>query len=227
MAPKGFFVTGTDTDVGKTWSAASLMRMLREEGWVVAGMKPVGSGLMDGAKLHGDALALQAEASVRLPDEWVNPYRFGPPVSPHLAAEDAGVCISLAIILEAFRRLAEASACVVVEGAGGWLVPLGPGIDLADLAEALELPVILVVGLRLGCINQARLSARAIRGSKVRFAGWVANTIDPGYEPFDRTIGTLTQHLGGEPLAILSHSASKVHSSKCWKRDEILRRLRA
>lgn len=227
MAPKGFFVTGTDTDVGKTWVSASLMRMLREKGWVVAGMKPVGSGLMGEASTHGDALALQAEASLGLPDDWVNPYRFRPPVSPHFAAEDAGVRISLSLLIEAFGRIAEAAECVVVEGAGGWLVPLGPEIDLADLAEAFGLPVILVVGLRLGCINQARLSERAIRASSVPFAGWVANAVDPEYEPFDRTISTLTDYLGREPLAVLPYSRAQEDTTKRWKRDEILRMLRA
>jgi dethiobiotin synthetase len=178
--PPGFFVTGTDTGVGKTSIAVALLRALVEAGVRSAGMKPVASGceLRDGALVNEDALALIAAGNLPVAYEDVNPYAFAPAIAPHVAARQAGVIIDRARIRASYLRLAARADCVVVEGAGGWLVPVGPNATLADVALDLALPVILVVGMRLGCINHALLTAQAIAASGLTLAGWVAN--DPG-----------------------------------------------
>ena len=194
MSPRGVFVTGTDTGVGKTWIAAGLLLALRARGLRVAGMKPVSCGCetgADGAR-HADALLLRSCSSdPALAYEAVNPYAFSSPVAPHLAAAATGVKIDTARIRDAFARLTRQADCVVVEGAGGWLVPLDGERTMADLARTLELPVVLVVGMRLGCLNHALLSAAAIRGAGLTLAGWVANTIDPDMLLIEENIAAL------------------------------------
>lgn len=212
--PRGLFVTGTDTEVGKTVAAVALLHALGARGVRCAAMKPVAAGCEqtpDGPR-NEDALALQAAAGVPHSYEQINPYALMPAVAPHLAAREAGVEISLDHIARAFDVLADSADTVVVEGAGGWLVPLGPEQLFADLAIRLQLPVVLVVGLRLGCINHALLSAESIRNRGANLWGWIANTLDPDMPRLEQNLDTLEAlleapllgripFLGGQPPA--------------------------
>jgi dethiobiotin synthetase len=200
----GFFVTGTDTGVGKTVAACALLHALAAKGLRVAGMKPVAAGREADGSFH-DVEALIAASTVRAPREWVNPYAFDPPMAPHIAAARAGVRISIERIRDACARLAALADSVVVEGAGGLLVPLDEGEDMADLAGALELPVVLVVGMRLGCLNHAFLTAEAIAGRGLSFAGWVANRMDPAMDAFEENLATLRGQLPGPLLGVIPH----------------------
>lgn len=177
MTARGLFVTGTDTGVGKTRVAVALIHTLRAQGLRVAAMKPVSAGSAPG-ELNEDVVALMQAANVEAEVSDVNPYAFADPVAPHIAAQLAGVTIELAIIVAAYARLAAMSDVVVVEGAGGWRVPLNEHEDMADLAQYLGLPVVLVVGLRLGCLNHASLTAESIALRHLPWAGWVGNHID-------------------------------------------------
>lgn len=207
-AVRAFFIAGTDTGVGKTLWSSAFVGALGRAGHAAIGMKPVAAGAEvgpSGALRNEDALALQGEASVLAPYEDVNPYCFEAAVSPHLAAADAGQRIELARIDRAFERLARVADAVVIEGAGGWLAPIGQGATMADVAKMLRAPVILVVGLRLGCLNHAQLTARAIEASGLPFAGWVGNGIDPGFSRLDENVATLVEILGQAPLALIPH----------------------
>jgi dethiobiotin synthetase len=178
---RGCFVTGTDTGVGKTRTARALLTVFGQQlGCRAVGMKPVASGAIetpDGLR-NPDALALQAAANVEVPYADVNPYLFAPATAPHLAAAAVGAEISTGVISNCFARLATCADVVVVEGAGGWLTPIGPRQSMADVAAILGLPVILVVAMRLGCINHAVLTAQAILGAGIPLAGWVENRIE-------------------------------------------------
>lgn len=200
---RGIFVTGTDTGVGKTRVSAALLRALVRAGFKTVGMKPVASGSQMSAEglRNDDALQLQAAASVARPYALVNPYAFAPPIAPHIAAREAGVTIELPRILAAFRELCAGAEAVVVEGVGGWQVPLGGDWGVPELARALGLPVVLVVGLRLGCLNHARLSARAIVTDGPKFAGWIANGVDPGFARRVENLATLKYMLSVPLLA--------------------------
>ncbi|MGH8297798.1 MAG: dethiobiotin synthase [Steroidobacteraceae bacterium] len=203
MKMKGFFVTGTDTGVGKTVVSVALTRALVARGLRVAVMKPIASGsdaTAEGSR-NPDALALMSAANVTAPYESVNPYCFLPPIAPHIAARDLGAAIDLALLRQRFESLAAAADCVIVEGAGGWLAPIGDRATMADLAAALSLPVLLVVGLRLGCLNHAFLTRESMTARGVPFAGWLANGIDPNFERATENLATLTARLGGPPLA--------------------------
>jgi dethiobiotin synthetase len=178
MKSRGLFVTGTDTGVGKTRIAVALIHALRAQGLRVAAMKPVSAGSAPG-ELNEDVVALIQASNVTADVRDVNPYAFAEPVAPHIAAQQAGVRIDLAVIAESYARLAAAADVVVVEGAGGWRVPLNEREDMASLAQCLDLPVVLVVGLRLGCINHALLAAESIASRHMPWAGWVGNHIDP------------------------------------------------
>jgi dethiobiotin synthetase len=205
MTPKGIFITGTDTGVGKTIIAAALVRALVAQGQRVAVMKPVASGSQrtpEGLR-NEDALTLMAASNVAAPYDQVNPYCFEPAISPHIAAEEACIAVDTAHIRRNFDILAAAADVIVVEGAGGWLAPLGPRIIIKDLAATLDLPVVLVVGLRLGCINHAHLTKLAIESHGAHFAGWIANTIDPGMPRQKENLETLAVQLGAAPLAIV------------------------
>lgn len=224
-------MTGTDTNVGKTYVTGQLMKFLGSSGFRVGGMKPVASGgeWVDGEWRNEDALLIHSSASIALPYDVVNPYAFRQPVSPHLAARFEQREIRLEGILVPFREIQSQVDCVVVEGAGGWLCPLGRSLDIADLALALKLPVILVVGMRLGCINHARLTDRAIRNSGVPYAGWVANFIDPEFTARDDTKETLAEMMGQRPLAEIGFQAEfkgfDEDPNNHWNRSEILRRM--
>lgn len=182
---RGFYVTGTDTGVGKTLASAGLLHLLRARGLFAAGMKPVASGCTRGPGgdwRNEDALALQAASSAPPPEyALVNPCALPEPTAPQLAADRAGIAIDLAAILAAHARLAADRDVVVVEGVGGWLAPLSHGLDQSALVRALQLPVVLVVGVRLGCLNHARLTERALAGDGIRALGWIGSVVDPGF----------------------------------------------
>jgi len=202
----GVFIAGTDTGVGKTYVSARLIRALVSTGLEVAAMKPIAAGAeksADGSLRNEDAVELAQAANVVATYEAINPYCFPSPVSPHLAAREAGVRVELPLILQRYRELESRADVVVVEGAGGWHAPFSDTETMADLAIALRLPVLLVVGLRLGCLNHALLTVKAIREAQLPFAGWIGNAIDPGFALPRENIQTLEGLLGRSPLALL------------------------
>ncbi len=212
-APPGaaWFVTGTDTGVGKSLAACALMFRLRARYARIAGMKPVAAGserAPDGHWSNEDVWALQAAATVDLPRALINPYLLHAPVSPHIAAQRDGVQLELGKIVDACTSLRAQTDALVVEGAGGFRVPLSATQDGADLAVALGLPVILVVGLRLGCLNHAVLTAESITNRGLNLAGWVANHIDPNMPEQQANIDWLQSQLHVPCLADLPHCAA-------------------
>jgi dethiobiotin synthetase len=201
------FIAGTDTGIGKTWVAAGLVGALAARGARAAGMKPVASGCVatsDGLR-NDDALALQAASYPRPAYDEVNPVALADAVAPHVAARRAGVEITMPALKAAFDRLRATYDLVVVEGVGGWLVPLGDGLQASDIPRQWKLPVILVVGLRLGCISHAQLSARAIVADGCQLLGWIGNRVDPSMEAVDDNIATLKQVLPAPCLAITAY----------------------
>lgn len=203
----GWFITGTDTGVGKTYIATSLLQTLTKRGECAVGMKPVASGCRatDLGMRSEDAEQLLAASAISADYANVNPYAFAPACAPHLAAAECGVEIQLQKIRDSFRRLQEKSSWVVVEGVGGWMVPLGERLMLADVARALRLPIILVVGLRLGCVNHALLTVAAIRQAQIPLAGWVANLIDPAMLRVAENIAALKARIEAPLLHTLAH----------------------
>ncbi len=195
--PKGYFITGTDTDCGKTEITLGLMHLLQSQGHSVLGMKPVASGAVpsQAGLRNEDAQRIRQQGSHRVDYQRINPFAHEPPIAPHLAAEQAGVSIDFDRISSCYKGLAAEADMVLVEGVGGWRVPLGPERDLSDLAVKLALPVILVVGLKLGCINHALLSAESILSSDVKLAGWVANVVDPWMLEPEANLESLKQRL--------------------------------
>lgn len=195
---KAYFIAGTDTDVGKTTIAAGLLYAARQLGLSTLAAKPVASGCAVTAKglRNSDALALIDESSIKLPYEAVNPFAFEPAIAPHVAAREVGVALEVQTLREAMRHVLEQGAdFTLVEGAGGWRVPLSDQANLSDLAVALKLPVILVVGVRLGCINHALLSAEAIARDGLQLAGWVANIVDPRTSRLEDNLSSLAERL--------------------------------
>ena len=203
--PHGIFVTGTDTGVGKTRVATALLRAFARRGLRAVGMKPVAAGCkrIDGVLVSEDVAALAAASNVNLPVDLINPYRFQPAIAPHLAAELAGERISLEQIRDAYVALAAGADRVVVEGAGGFLVPLNEREDFGDLARLLGLPVLLVVGMRLGCLNHALLTAEAVRRRGLQFAGWVANRLDATTPAVEQNVQTLCKRLDAPLLGVV------------------------
>jgi dethiobiotin synthetase len=199
-----FFVTGTDTEVGKTHVTCLLLKQYAEQGLKVIGMKPIAAGceLVDGEWVNEDVQKLIAASNVTAPLNLINPYCFKEPIAPHLAAEKAGVTIAIDTIVNAFKQLQTMADVVIVEGAGGFLVPLNANDDMADLAIALGIPTILVVGMRLGCINHSLLTVEAIKARGLALHGWVANHIDPDMDVQQENILTITQQLGVEPMLV-------------------------
>lgn len=202
-----FFITGTDTSVGKTLIACALLHALRQRHARVVGMKPVAAGAVRTADgwASEDALALRAASSIAVPHELDNPVLLPEPLSPHLAAQHAGTRIDIHHIVRCQRELAQRADAVVVEGAGGFHVPLSPTETGADLAQALGLPVLLVIGMRLGCLNHALLTAEAIRARGLTLAGWVANRIDPAMAAQEENITFLRERLHAPLLADVAH----------------------
>lgn len=206
----GYFVTGTDTGVGKTVVACALLTAYAARGLRAVGMKPVASGAEPAAHglIHDDVERLSAASSRAAPREHVNPYCFQPLIAPHIAAAQAGVTIDFGRIEQSYRALAALADVVIVEGAGGFCVPLGPATDTAQLAARLALPVILVVGMRLGCLNHALLTAEAIAARGLRLAGWIANHIDPRMAAADENVSALEERIAAPLLARIAFASA-------------------
>lgn len=196
------FVTGTDTGVGKTLVASALVWALARRGLRAAGMKPVAAGATrrEGLWCNDDVEQLAAAGSVQVPRSALCPYILPDALAPHIAAELAGVRLELPTLLQAYRSLRARTDIVIVEGVGGFRVPLAPDFDTADLARELGLPIVLVVGLRLGCLNHAALTAEAVAARGLRLLGWVANTIDPQMAQPERNLAALQQVLSAPCL---------------------------
>ena len=204
------FVTGTDTGVGKSLVSAALLHALARHHARVVGMKPVAAGteLVNGVPANDDVLALRAASTCTVPAALDNPVLLPDPTSPHIAAQRAGVRITVAQLVHAYRALAQQADAVVVEGAGGFLVPLSETENGGDLAQALGLPVVLVVGLRLGCLNHAMLTAQAIAARGLTLAGWVANHIDPTLLAQADNIAYLQGQLQAPLLATIAYQSA-------------------
>jgi dethiobiotin synthetase len=204
------FVTGTDTGVGKTLASCALLHRLRARGLRALGMKPVAAGVESTPEgpANADVIALRRASSwpVRLSE--VNPYSFKPAIAPHLAAAAAGVRIEIGPIRQAFESLRRSADAIVVEGVGGFLVPLNEREDAGDLAVALALPVVLVVGMRLGCLNHALLTQQAIVARSLTLAGWIANSIDPNMARFDENLQALRERIAAPLLGVMPHRAA-------------------
>ncbi len=203
------YVSGTDTGIGKTLASCALLHALRGHGLRVAGMKPVASGCerIDGEWKNADALALQDAGEPGIAYADINPFALEHPLAPELAARDAGVEVALPTILAAHARLAEHADALIIEGVGGWAAPLSASLMQADLVRALRVPVLLVVGLRLGCLNHALLSARAIAADGVHLAGWIASHVDPDMERVDDNLAMLRERLPAPCWGVLPHAA--------------------
>lgn len=197
LLPAALYVTGTDTGIGKTFASCVLLHALRQRGRRAVGMKPVASGCEQTAEglRNEDATALLAASAPPPAYADLNPYALPLPLAPEIAAAEAGVTLSLAPIEAAFARLRAQADTVVVEGVGGWLAPLSTTLDQSDLVHALQLPVVMVVGLRLGCLNHARLTAAAIAASGAQCIGWIANEVDPLMERRDENVALLQARL--------------------------------
>lgn len=207
---QAFFVTGTDTDAGKTSIAAGLLCAAKQQQHSTLAMKPVASGCQMSAEglRNSDALALIAQSTLQLPYSYVNPYAFAPAIAPHIAAQEAGVELSVRDLYRAAQVILQKQAdFTLIEGAGGWRVPISATEFLSDFAIALKLPIILVVGVKLGCINHALLTAQAIRNDGLELAGWIANVVDPNCERLAENLSTLQQLMPAPCLAEVPHLA--------------------
>ena len=209
MKAAGYFVTGTDTGVGKTEIACGLLRAFAKSGRSAVGMKPIAAGAkqLKGVLRNEDVERLRAASSFRASRGAVNPYLFAPPIAPHLAAERIGRRIDVHVILQAYRSLARRADVVIVEGAGGLLVPLNERADSADLARRMRLPVLLVVGMRLGCLSHALLTQSAMAAHGLVFAGWFANRIDPAMRAYRGNVETLERRLHAPLLGEIPYRA--------------------
>ena len=214
MKPKGVFIAGTDTGIGKTFAACALLQALRAAGLRATGMKPVASGCNETPQglRSDDALALIA-ASDPPPDRYAdcNPFAFKEPVSPHIAAADMGVEVTLPPIEDAYDTLGMLHAqAIVVEGVGGWLAPISNSLRANAIPRQLELPVVLVVGLKLGCLNHAQLTARAIHADGCELLGWIGNRIDPDMLHAKENLVLLNRSLGAPCLGLLPHGGTPI-----------------
>lgn len=210
VSRQGYFVTGTDTGVGKTLVACGLLKAFTARGLKAVGMKPVasGAGPRGNGLVNDDVEQLIAAGNVVAPREHVNPYCFQPPIAPHIAARESGVTISLDRIENSARALAAVADVVIVEGVGGFRVPLGADTDTSELAARLALPLVLVVGLRLGCLNHALLTVESIRARGLKLAGWVANHIDPAMAAVEDNVLALKERVGAPLLARIPYAPS-------------------
>ena len=203
-----YFVIGTDTDVGKTYIATALLKHFVRLGFKAVGMKPIASGCevistFDSTLVNADVFSLTNASNVVASINLISPYRFAPAIAPHIAAEEAGVVMELMLITQAYQKLSKLAEVVIVEGAGGLLVPINQKQTLADVAQALHLPIILVVGMRLGCINHALLTVAALEQRGLKLAGWIANQIDPELPNFEQILATLKQRIGAPCLDVV------------------------
>lgn len=206
--PHGFFVTGTDTGVGKTLIACALLHALANSGKRTLAMKPVAAGCTrNGEQLTcDDVTKLRAVSTLQAPFDLICPYAFEPAIAPHIAAEQAGTVIELQLIHSAYHHLCSRADAIVVEGVGGFRVPLNATLDTMHLAQLLALPIVMVVGLRLGCLNHALLTAQAIEAAGLTLAGWVANQVDPAMLSPAENIKALTARLPAPLLASVGYS---------------------
>lgn len=204
---RAMFVTGTDTDAGKTYISAALLRHFAAQSLRVVGMKPVASGAteLDGVLHNSDVTQLRQASNVQADMRWINPYCFAPAIAPQIAAQQAGVAIDLQQIKQAYEQLCGMADVVVVEGAGGWLVPLNGQQTIADLAQLLDIPIVLVVRIRLGCINHALLSVADIQRRGLTLLGWVANCMEDEMPVMQENIATLQQLIAAPCLAVVGH----------------------
>lgn len=204
----GLFIAGTDTGVGKTLVASALIQRGVAAGKRVAAMKPVSAGCVQTPEgwLNDDVAQLRAVSNVALPLALMNPYAFELPIAPHIAAQQAGIEIDLARIESAYREIESQSDEVVVEGVGGLLVPLNANQTAADIVLRLNLPVILVVGMRLGCLNHALLTVEAMQQRGLTLAGWIANRIDPAMPAFDANLVSLQARISAPLWGVASSS---------------------
>lgn len=203
------FITGTDTGAGKSYVSTAILNEARQAGMSTLGIKPVASGCenIQGEYRNTDALALQQASSIKLPYEKINPFAFLSPIAPHLAAREENKSLSVKLITESIHdALQEPADLCIIEGAGGWYVPLNEKETIADLVKTLQLPVILVVGIRLGCINHSLLTQRALQHDAVNVIGWIANCLDPGTSQQNLIIETLKTHLLFQHLATLDYN---------------------
>ena len=206
---RAWFLTGTDTEIGKTFVTCALLHAARAAGHSAVGMKPIAAGadLVDGERVNEDAARIRAAGSFDPGLRALNPYCLASPIAPHIAAAEEGVRIEPARILRAFEELAVRADVVIVEGVGGFRVPLDERYDTADLAVDFTLPVILVVGMRLGCINHALLTIEALAARGLRLAGWIANRVDPAMLRFDENLAALQARIPAPLLGVVPHVA--------------------
>lgn len=202
---KGYFITGTDTNVGKTWVTLALMSYFQKQNLSVVGMKPVSAGCekIDKIWQNEDALAIQKHSSIVLDYAQINPFAYELPISPHLAGKENPA--DLEIIFKHFQVLQNLADVLIVEGAGGWYVPLNEKETIADLAKLLKLPVIVVIAIKLGCINHALLTFEAIKNAGVNCAGWIAVCNDENFEFVDSTIESIKKRVFSPLLGVLPY----------------------
>lgn len=201
----GYFITGTDTGVGKTLIASALIYKFAQSGLKSVGMKPVAAGcvLVSGQLISEDVTKLIAASNVTAPLEQINPYAFAGAYAPHIGAKEANIEIKQAVIQSAFEALGKQTDVIVVEGVGGFCVPLGDNLNAADLVALLNIPIILVVGMRLGCLSHALLTVEAIEVRGLKLAGWVANAIDPTMVMFDENLLSLKEQIKAPCLGVV------------------------
>ncbi len=201
---QSYFIIGTDTNVGKTYVASQLIQHFVAAGYKTIGMKPIASGgeLAENGELNNeDVLTLKAASNIQTANNLISPYAFAPAIAPHIAAQQEGVSIRIDAIQQAYMQLTKLAEVVIVEGAGGFFVPINAKQTLADVAVALNIPVILVVGIKLGCINHALLTVEAIQARGLSLAGWVANQIEPEMPMIEENLATLKQRISAPCLS--------------------------
>jgi dethiobiotin synthetase len=212
---KGFFITGTDTEIGKTTASLALLRLLKQQGYRVAGMKPVAAGCQATSQglRNDDAQKLRRESSMDLSYALVNPFAYEPAIAPHIAAEQVLNPIAIETITSAYQTIATQADVVIVEGVGGWAVPVNERQTMADVAKALDLPVILVSGIRLGCLNHTLLTQAAIRASGCQTAGWIANLLSESQPILEQNIHYLKSALTMAYLGTLPYAGKNPDNS--------------
>lgn len=214
---KGFFITGTDTEIGKTYSTVSLLHYFNQKNLRTAALKPIASDAQQTTEglRNDDALQLQSAMSMDFPYQQINPYTFEPAIAPHIASHPHTLTVETT--LNNCRALLESDYDLLfVEGAGGWMAPLNDTETFADLAEAFGFPIILVVGLKLGCLNHSFLSYENIKSRGLSFAGWIANHVDPNMLKQTENIETLTNRLGAPPLGIIPYNGRLTTCGSLW-----------
>lgn len=201
---QAFFITGTDTGIGKTYIACKLIQQYVAQGYKVVGMKPVAAGcdLVNGEWVNDDVLKLEAASNVKAPRALTNPYSFKQAIAPHLAAELAGTEMTIAVMQHAFEELSKLADIVIIEGAGGFLVPINYQKTLADFVKAINIPIVLVVGIKLGCINHTMLTIEAIKARNCELHGWIANPIDPQMQHYNENVLTIVKMIQKNSLIL-------------------------